>query len=190
MADKQLHSPEALHQLLRYDPETGQLFWRERGPEWFSDGAGRYTANRAARIWNTKYAGKPALYGVDSGHGYRKGSIVGSNVYAHRAIWAMQTGTWPSEDIDHINGDRSDNRWVNLRSVSRRVNAKNARRRSTNTSGMMGVEQYGAHGRWRARIMVDGRTHHIGCFDSYEAACSARLSAEAAMGFHPNHGRA
>lgn len=189
MANKPLPSPEVLRQLLSYDPETGKLFWKERGPEWFSDGEGRYTADRTARIWNTKYAGKAAIDCIDVSNGYRKGTVLDVKIYAHRAIWALQTGAWPEGDIDHISGDRANNRWVNLRSISRKVNAKNTKRRETNTSGMMGVSQYGARGRWRARIMTDGKMTNIGCFDTYEDACEARQAAEAAMGFHPNHGR-
>mgnify|MGYP001222984437 CR=1 FL=1 len=189
MAELQLPSPEALRQLLRYEPETGKLFWRERGPETFMEGEGRYTAVRMAKIWNSKLARREAISCIDKGLGYRKGSLNGRKVYAHRVIWALHTGHWPLEDIDHINGDRADNRWGNLRAVPHSVNARNTRIRCTNTSGMMGVARYGRHGRWRALIMVDGRTKHIGCFDTYEQACAARKDAEARLGFHPNHGR-
>ncbi|MDQ7776289.1 HNH endonuclease [Paracoccus aminovorans] len=189
MAERLFPSPEALRQLIRYEPDTGHLLWKERGPEWFIAGEGRYTANRAARVWNSKYARKVAIDCLDPSNGYRKGTVLDTRVYAHRVIWALQVGAWPDGDIDHINGNRADNRWENLRSVPRKINARNTKRRETNTSGMMGVSQYGAHGRWRARIMADGKTTNIGCFDTYEAACEARQAAEAAMGFHPNHGR-
>ena len=143
-----------------------------------------------ARYGNTKYAGREAISAVDRSLGYKKGSIFNAKCYAHRVIWAMQTGEWPADDIDHINGDRADNRWENLRAVERKDNARNAKRRSTNTSGMMGVQWHPALGKWRARIMVDGRSIALGCYHSLEDACAARKSAERRYGFHENHGRA
>ncbi len=188
MAKTELLSPDVLRQLLRYEPETGRLFWRERQASMFQSGKGRYTADRASKIWHSKYCGMEA-FGLDASEGYLRGSMAGHKVYAHRVIWAMQTGAWPADDIDHINGDRSDNSWVNLRSVPRRINAKNAKLRSTNTSGVMGVLQYGNNGKWRSLIMVDGKKIHLGCHDTFESASAARKAAESKYEFHANHGR-
>lgn len=190
MAAKPLPSPEVLRQLLRYDPDSGKLFWRERAENMFPEGEGRYTAARSCRIWNTKYAGKEAITAVDPSLGYKKGSVWCGKFYAHRLIWAIQTGAWPEQDIDHINGDRADNRWGNLRAVDRKTNSRNARRRSTNTSGMMGVKWQPGLDKWRAQIMVDGRNIALGCFDDFDEACAARKAAERRYGFHENHGRA
>jgi len=187
---KPLPSPETLRQLLRYEPTTGRLYWLERSKEWFVDGKGRYTSERNCKCWNTAHAGKEAISSIDPGLGYRKGSVLMKNLYAHRVIWAMQTGSWPDSDIDHINGDRADNRWSNLRSVSRSVNAKNACLRSNNTSGQMGVFWAKQIGRWRAVIWVDGKRISLGCFIGFEDAKAARKDAEIKHGFHNNHGRA
>jgi len=189
MATKALPSTEVLRQLLWYEPQTGKLYWKERSVASFVSGSGRYTAERAAKIWNSKYAGRAALNSVDPGLGYRKGSVGGRKVYAHRVIWAMQTGQWPAGEVDHINGDRADNRLQNLRDVPRRINAKNARCRATNTSGMMGVWQIRQTGKWRSSITIDGRTRHLGCFPSFAEASRARREAELTHGFHANHGR-
>lgn len=190
MATKPLPSPEALRQLLRYEPETGKLFWLERCSAMFPDGSGRYTADRSCRIWNIKYAGKEAITSIDPSLGYKKGSIWNVKCYAHRIVWALVDGSWPEHDIDHINGDRADNRWENLRAVTRKMNARNAKRRSTNTSGMMGVQWHTGNERWRAQIMVDGKNISLGCYEKFEDACAARKAAERQYGFHENHGRA
>jgi hypothetical protein len=189
MAPELLLSPEDLRQLFRYSPATGALNWRKRSSKWFRDGEGRYTAERSCRVWNTQCAGRPA-FSVDTSTGYLRGSVVGRKAYAHRIIWAMQTGAWPAHEIDHLNGDRADNRWCNLRSVEKADNSKNQRLRSTNGSGMMGVWQIRSTGRWRASIIVDGKRISLGCFPSFDEACTARRDGEAKFGFHQNHGRA
>ena len=66
MANKPIPSPEALRQLLSYDPKTGKLFWKERGPEWFRDTEGR-TAQHACKNWNARYAGEEAFTSVPIG---------------------------------------------------------------------------------------------------------------------------
>ncbi len=80
--------------------------------------------------------------------------------------------------VDHINGNRLDNRKSNLRVCRRGENMRNIKRKKNNTSGQAGVRRYGRHGRWLARIMIDRREIHLGCFDSYDAAVSARLAGE------------
>ena len=127
MADKQLPTPETLRQLLRYEPETGKLFWRERGPEWFNNRAAGTPQEKAAR-WNMRWAGKMAFKSIDS-LGYHQSRIgfYGKPVQlrAHRVIWAIQTGSWPSSDVDHVNRIKTDNRWINLRVATRSQNLAN-----------------------------------------------------------------
>ncbi|WP_446719173.1 HNH endonuclease signature motif containing protein [Halocynthiibacter sp. C4] len=107
---------------------------------------------------------------------------------AHRVIWAMFYGRWPAKDIDHINGDRTDNRISNLRHVSRAENARNSSRSSANTSGRTGVYKVKKSGKWNARIRVDGRFINLGFFKEFEAACAARAVAESKYGFSARHG--
>lgn len=174
-------APERLNEVLRYDPESGKLFWRDRGREFFE-------TQRAFSTWNARYAGKEAMTS-DNGHGYLRGSIGNKLILAHRAIWALQHGEWPVDQIDHINGDRRDNRISNLRCVSHKTNGRNQKRPTNNRSGAVGVHFYKKSKRWQAHITTEGKTNFLGYFDSFEDAVEARKSAEQKLGFHSNHGR-
>jgi hypothetical protein len=175
-----------LRTLLRYEPETGKLFWLERDASLFRDL--KFSADRNCRIWNTRYAGAEA-FKADDGKGYLVGSIFGRAYNAHRVIWALIHGEWPKAEIDHINGDRSDNRISNLRSVSVQENARNSKLPADNTSGAIGVSWKKRDARWQAYIAVNRRHIHLGYFDDFDAAVAARKEAELRLGFHPNHGR-
>lgn len=172
--------PSILPHLLTYNPETGDLRWRERPSSMFCH-------PKAAEDWNERFAGKPALTAIMVA-GYRKGHLLGRQVQAHRVVWALQTGQWPREQIDHINGDRSDLRFANLREVSPTENARNQRRSRLNTSGHTGVAFVKKTGKWAAYIRSDGRRVHLGFHDKLEDAASARRAAEVEHGYHANHG--
>jgi hypothetical protein len=177
MAKAELPPAELLRKLLRYDADTGLLYWRARPRDMFP-------TNKAWTWWNKRYADKLAFTARDTA-GYHHGGIFKHIYPAHRIIWKMLHGIDPSQ-IDHVNGMRSDNRLTNLRNVSAVENGRNCGRPSTNTSGAIGV---GARGKkWRANIRVDGRLLHLGEFDCFDAAVQARKAAEAVHGFHPNHG--
>lgn len=182
MAHKALIHPDALRQLLRYDPETGKLFWRMRDASMFAN-------EIRARQWNTRCAGKEALT-TRHAAGYKCGPVMNKLYLAHRVAIALVNGEWPEGEVDHINGDRTDNRWCNLRAVSHQENAKNRAIGRGNSSGLMGVYWSKANLCWIAEIKADGVKHHLGSFASKEAAYAARKSAEGAHGFHRNHGRA
>lgn len=181
MATKDLPTPDLLRQLLRYDAETGKLFWRERPLTSFAD-------KRCGNTWNARWAGNEALNYVDA-VGYASGRIHGNLFMAHRVIWAIESGEWPTLEIDHINGNRSDNRLSNLRQVSRAENAKNVATSTRNKSGRVGVHFAKREQRWLALIGSDRRSHFLGYFDDFEAAVAARAAAEIEFGFHINHGR-
>lgn len=186
MADRELPSPTLLRQFLDYDPSTGKLVWRERLPGHFADGV--YSAVRCCKSWNRVNAGNQAFTHI-MGIGYAQGSVNGRLLLAHRVIWAIETGEWPQGDIDHINGDRSDNRWANLRDVPHAINLRNASGKSSNASGATGVSYRADRGKWRARVMVDGRERSLGSFDSFEAAVAAREAAMGSDGFTTRHGQ-
>lgn len=184
MAAKALPSPEVLRQLLRYEPDTGKLFWKERGPEWFSNGgAGR---EAAARRWNSRLAGREAF--TASVSGYRSGCLFDQCQFAHRVVWAIMTNAWPVE-IDHINGNRQDNRWINLREASHASNQKNYPTPKSNTSGVMGVYWAKDVNKWRATIRANGKKVCLGSYDGFDDAVAAQMAARAEFGYHKNHGR-
>lgn len=187
MADKQLPSPETLRQLLRYDPETGKLFWRERDATFFQDG--KFCAAVKCRQWNTRYANKEALTNKTP-RGYCYGSIFHCKHYAHRVVWAIVHGEWPDGEIDHVSGDTQDNSIANLRIVSHTGNMRNTKRPSHNTSGVVGVSIHKPNGKWRAVIGVGGKAVSLGIFADLNDAIAARKNAETKYGFHQNHGRA
>lgn len=183
MNRKPLPTPDELRALLRYDENSGDLFWRTRRPEMFSDENGR--RNNACAIWNSRYAGKPAA--TTTRLGYLRLSVNGKPVMAHRVAWAIKYGKWPAGDIDHINGDRTDNRIENLRVVTTQDNNKNLALRKSNSTGIHGVTMF--RKKWRAQIGHNGRQIHLGCFDTVEKAALARKAAEHELGYHKNHGR-
>ena len=169
MAKKPLPSPEELRQLLHYDPETGRLFWKQRDPAWFEDG--RQGREKNAAIWNGKYAGKEALTAL-SGPGYLHGSIRGTHITAHRAAMMIMLGREP-QNVDHINGDKRDNRAANLREASQAENAWNTRSSTGSTSPFKGVSWDKRRGCWVAFGMADGRQSYLGSFTEEEDAARA-----------------
>lgn len=172
--------------LFKPDFETGKLYWRERTTEWFQPGA--HGAEVYSGMWNKRYANTEA-FTSDNGYGYRTGHIFRRPYQAHRVIWMLAHKEWPKNQIDHINGIRSDNRLINLRPVSHAENGRNQKLRSTNTSGVMGVYWHKSAKKWGARIKVGGSYRYLGLFFEFADAVSARRHAEALYDFHGGHGR-
>ena len=142
---------EMLMELLTYNPETGEFFWKQsRG---------------------TKSAGAPA--GHKDRHGYIRIGISETLHAAHRLAWLIYHGDMPSEgmDIDHANLNKSDNRIANLRLATRSHNRANTPVRTDNRSGFKGVRF--VHNKWQARICVNGANLYLGSFSSIEEAKSA-----------------
>jgi len=96
---------------------------------------------------------------------------------------------WPKQQIDHINGNRSDNRIVNLRAASPLENMMNRKMPKHNKSGHVGV-YLRPNGRWRAQVLLARKAVFDKEFDTFEEACAAQEAAALKHGFHPNHGRA
>lgn len=176
MKPKTLPPAERLRALIDYDPHTGAMFWRARPESMFAQG--RYPAARAAKVWNAKFAGRRAL-GSPTANGYLHGAVDGVDALAHRVAWKIVTGEDP-DDTDHINGDRADNRFCNLRSCSRIDNMRNRGVSANNKSGYHGVWQEARTGRWCAQIEHEGQVTDLGRHETKEAAVR--------LGFHPNHG--
>lgn len=158
-----------LHELLVCDASAGRLWWRERGLHWFS--AGKHGQAHNAAKWNAKFAGREAFTSASASHGYKAGAIFNKGVLAHRVVFAMATGRWP-DVIDHINGDRSDNRISNLRNVSQAENCQNTGPRIKNEINLIGVKQIGD--RFGAEIRHKGKSMHIGVYATARDAAIAR----------------
>ena len=174
MPNTRLPTAEELNNLLRYEPKTGKLFWRKRDASMFTDG--QQTASHNCNAWNGKCAGKEAFISID-GKGYRAGKIHDRQYRAHRIIWAMRTGAWPRDQIDHVNRDRTDNRITNLREASISQNAHNAGLRRDNSSGFKGVSRHSASSKWRAEIRINNKRRSLGYYDTPEAAHAAYCEA-------------
>lgn len=153
-------SAERLRALLNYEPETGAFHWINGRP-----GVAR---------------GSEA--GCVCKNGYIYISVDGVKHLAHRLAWLYMTGQWPKGEIDHRNGERTDNRFSNIRDVSIRVNAENRWNPQGQTrSGRRGVSWHDHSRKWRVRINVRGVEHRIGMFDTVEEASAAYVQAKRQM---------
>ena len=136
---------------------------------------------------NTSLSGiKDELVGHTHSSGYLSVSIGRKDYLLHRVIWMLQTGFWPDQ-IDHINHDRKDNRWKNLREVTNLENQLNKGRNKNNSSKATGVRQLPGGNFW-AYIMVNRKQIGLGSHKTFEEACEARKAANKLYGFHDNHG--
>jgi hypothetical protein len=176
MTDTRLPSPELLCKLLRYEPETGKLFWLPRGLSFFKDA-------RSWKKWNTRYAEEEA-FTKKTDKGYKTSSLLNKTVYAHRVIWAIQTGAWPENDIDHIDRNPSNNSWINLRQATKSQNKANTKSRKNTTSKYLGVNWYSRDKKWHAQITKNGKNYHLGYFNCEEDA--AMSYDKAAIALHGN----
>jgi hypothetical protein len=143
---------EALIQKLEYCPDTGVFTWK----------SGRFKGMQAGSV---------------NSHGYRYVKIAGRIYKCHRIAMLFHLGRWPSI-VDHINGDRLDNRIANLREVTQSQNRMNAAVRRDSESGLCGVKWKKSAAKWRAEIKVAGKAKHLGYFDSKDDAIAARKTAE------------
>lgn len=162
---------EYLRECLDYDTETGVFVWKVRP-------ASHFPTHKGLAVFNSKYAGKPA--GGRSWNGYARLSIDGRLWMAHRVAWLYVHGKLPSECIDHVNGNRADNRVVNLREATPAENSQNIAMRSTGEVPLLGV----SHNRlssvkpFKALIGINGTTKYIGSYATAEEAHRAYLAAK------------
>lgn len=154
------------------DGETGKLYWRERPIEHFASEA-------SCATWNKRFPG--TVCGAVQGGGYRAMQItfdgVKINCKVHQIIYALETGSWAVDCVDHINGDTLDNRIANLRAATVSENQQNSRIRRNNKLGFKGVSGHGD--KYQAKIRVNGRAIHLGTFVTPQDAHSAYLTAAA-----------
>ena len=156
-------SAQELREELHYCPETGAFRWL-----------------RAAK--GRRMATPP---GTKTPAGYLRLCIGHRRYLAHRAAWLYVNGYWPESDVDHINGNRLDNRICNLRLATHSENQQNRKRasRTNKSSGVLGVGWDGSKNRWRAEICVRGKRRTLGRYATIEEASAAYQRAKAEL--HP-----
>lgn len=160
-------SAEDIRELFDYDAETGVLYWA----------VDRSIKTRAGDV-----------AGGDHNQGYLRVGVNYNRYLIHRIVWLLCHGDWPKYAIDHIDGNKKNNRISNLRDCSQQDNLRNQGFRTNNTSGIIGVSWAKAESKWRAVITIDGRTKVLGRFIDIKDAEKCRLKANAVYGFHKNHG--
>ncbi|HDC4389194.1 TPA: HNH endonuclease [Enterobacter cloacae] len=149
---------ERLKELFQYNSYTG-VFTRIKS-----------TSSRAI---------KGDIAGTTNSHGYLRFCVDGVVYLSHRLAWLYVYGEFPEGIMDHINGDRKDNRIANLRVVSLRQNALNRKIQSTNTSGIKGVSWCRNSKKWKASIMYEGKHINVGSFSDKQEAAEAIKKARA-----------
>jgi len=107
---------------------------------------------------------------VSKSRGYRKIRLDGQDIQQHRVAWLWIHGEWPSVQLDHINGNRTDNRLVNLREATSSQNKMNVPIKRNNSSGYKGVSWCRERRKWKAQIQINGKNRMLGRFESPEEA--------------------
>jgi hypothetical protein len=149
-----IFTQQDLHEVINYNKQTGLFVWKK--------------SRRGVQT------GKPL--GSDNGFGYLRITVFGKSVYAHRLAWFYVHGTWPDQ-IDHINGIKSDNRVKNLRDVSVQQNAQNKLKAQKNSdSKILGVSWHKKAKKWQAHICVYKERKYLGLFDDVHEAQKAYLN--------------
>lgn len=146
---------ERLREVLHYEPQTGVFIW-------------------IAPINNRIKVGNKAGSGSN---GYINISIDGEIYGAHRLAWLYMTGGWPAHQIDHADGNRSNNAFSNLREATVSQNHQNIGITAANRTGLKGVSLHKKTGKWRARIAIEKKGKTIGYFDTKEEAHAAYCEA-------------
>lgn len=147
---------EHLRSRVSYDPQTGHFTW--------------------SAICRGIRPGQKA--GMLNRYGYTVIMIDKVNYHAHRLAWLYVNGVWPKNLIDHINGQKSDNRITNLREATKSENGQNQRKaKAGSKSGILGAHPHGKSG-WRASIVVGGVTMNLGTYRTPEEAHQAYIDAK------------
>lgn len=156
-----LPSLEYLQECFEYNRDTGELFWKVRPLHHFKS-EGRW------RMWNAQFSGKKISYINNTGyHAVGIGSI---RYLVHRINWKIKYGEDPKECIDHIDGNKLNNRIDNLREASKLQNKINQMVTKNNTLGVKGVSYANKHKSYQTAIAIDGKRTYLGSFNTIEEA--------------------
>ena len=148
---------ELFSQYLSYDLETGEFTWK-------------ISPSRGSKVGD--------IAGTTS-HDYRRIRLHGKAYFAHRIAILITEGAWPPNEIDHIDGDKSNNRLANLRHATRSENNQNQRRAHKGSrSGVLGAYFHKRMKKWQSSVAVDGKSFHLGTFSTMEEAQSRYLEAK------------
>ena len=157
---------EHLKKVLHYNPDTGIFTWKAR------EGCGR----RAGAIAGGRCNGYVVI-GINYKH-----------YTAHRLAFLYMCGSFPNRHVDHIDHNRSNNKFNNLRAVTQAQNNRNATAQKNNSSGVTGVYWAKKKRRWLAKIGYNNKVIHLGAFKDKRLAIEARKAGEKKYGYHENHG--
>lgn len=176
-----LPTPERVRAVIRYDGTD--FYWNPRPSSDFTQLC--VERSFAVRLANKKAAIKQQR---NSYHGIR---IDRALILVHRLIWVLHYGEWPKGELDHINGDKFDNRIENLRDCTKSENMRNQKLRSDSTSGFPGVHfcKDKKNKPWVARIGMNRRWKTLGYFATREEAIECRKREQVNFGFSEAHGR-
>lgn len=161
---------ELLRRFTHYDPHTG-VFKRTH-----------------AMTNNHKIVEKEFIPQSITKQGYRQINMFKRPYLVHRLVFLYMNGEMPKNEVDHINGDRLDNRWCNLRVVTTSGNRANMGVSLNNKSGVRGVYWYPRYQKWEVTISRNKKHYYLGRYEDIDEAIRVRKEAEEYYGFHPNHG--
>jgi hypothetical protein len=151
-----------LHELLDYDSLTGIFKWKSK----------------------RKGININKILGSSNGFGYLRITVCGKSYYSHRLAWFYIHGNFPKYEIDHINGNQSDNRISNLREATGSENTQNKfKPQKNNKSGELGVSWSKSMNKWQSHISVNKQRKYLGCFNTIGDAKNAYLIAKKEL--HP-----
>lgn len=148
-----------IRKFLAYDRGTGQFTW--------------LITSGKARVGATA--------GTKHSKGYTTITAEGRQMLAHRLAWWFENGVWPSLQIDHINGDKADNRIANLREATSAQNHCNRGAQKNSSTGVKGVYWFKPNRMWKAQIVVQGKATVLGYFHNFDDAVRCRREAETCL---------
>ena len=173
---------EVMNECIHYDPDTGEIRWKVRP-------VSHFYSPKVGEAWNRRLAGNH--WRVNKYSGYLTSTLSGVPLRGHRVAWFIFHGEWPDGFLDHIDGDKTNNRIANLRVVDPAESSKNKGKQVRNKTGINGVSFDSTRRKkpWRVYIGIKGNGTFIGGYETKAEAKKAREDAEIEHGYHTNHGQ-